>query len=125
MRIGGHEIEISNREKLFFPNAGLTKGDVMDYYAQVAETMVPHMKRYGVSMQRFPDGLKGKGFYSKDAPAHFPGWIRTVRIPKGRAAASMRLLWTARPPWSIWPIRPCSRPISIWRAPMIWSIPIK
>jgi bifunctional non-homologous end joining protein LigD len=81
-KIGGHEIEISNRDKVFFPDAGLTKGDVIDYYERVAETMVPHMQHYGTSMQRFPDGLQGEGFYNKDAPDYFPDWIRTVEFPK-------------------------------------------
>jgi bifunctional non-homologous end joining protein LigD len=82
MRIGGHEIEISNRDKIFFPDAGLTKGDLIDYYERVADTMVPHMRLYGVSMQRFPDGLKGKGFYNKDAPDYFPDWIETVEFAR-------------------------------------------
>lgn len=82
MKIDGHRIDIKNRDKVFFPEAGLTKGDVIDYYASVAATMVPHMKRYGVSMQRFPDGLDGESFYNKDAPGHFPEWIRTVNFPK-------------------------------------------
>jgi bifunctional non-homologous end joining protein LigD len=82
LKIGGHTIDISSRDKLFFPEAGLTKGDLIDYYQQVAGVMVPHMKRYGVSMQRFPDGLQGEGFYTKDAPDYFPAWIKTIKIPK-------------------------------------------
>jgi bifunctional non-homologous end joining protein LigD len=82
VKINGHEIDISNRDKLFFPEAGLTKGDVINYYEQVADVMVPHMKRYGVSMQRFPDGLQGEGFYNKDTPDYFPDWIKTVKIPE-------------------------------------------
>lgn len=82
MRIRGHEIELSNRSKVFFPGAGLTKGDVIDYYRKVADVMVPHMKRYGVNMQRFPDGLEGESFYNKNAPDYFPDWIRTVKFPR-------------------------------------------
>ena len=82
MKIKGHEIEISNPDKVFFPDAGLTKGDLIDYYEQVADTMVPHMKRYAVSMQRFPDGLEGESFYNKDAPDYFPAWIKTVNFPE-------------------------------------------
>ncbi|MFW5866815.1 MAG: non-homologous end-joining DNA ligase [Armatimonadota bacterium] len=82
MKIGGHEIDISSRDKVFFPDAGLTKGDVIDYYESVADTMVPHMKRYGVSMQRFPDGLEGGSFYNKDTPDYFPDWIKRVTVPK-------------------------------------------
>jgi bifunctional non-homologous end joining protein LigD len=82
MKIGGHEIDISSRDKVFFPNAGYTKGDVIDYYESVADVMVPHMKRYGVSMQRFPDGLEGGSFYNKDTPDYFPDWIKRVTVPK-------------------------------------------
>jgi bifunctional non-homologous end joining protein LigD len=82
MKVQGHDIQLSNRDKLFFPDAGLTKGDLVDYYAQVADTMVPHMKRYPVSMQRFPDGLQGESFYNKDAPDYFPDWIPTAKFPK-------------------------------------------
>ena len=82
MKINQHEIEISNREKVFFPKVGVTKGDVIDYYQEMAETMLPHIKRYGLSMQRFPDGLKGDGWYEKDAPDYFPDWIDKVKVPK-------------------------------------------
>lgn len=80
--IDGHEIDFSSRDKVYFPDAGLTKGDVIDYYDQVAETMVPHLHRYGVSMERYPEGLRDDGFYNKDAPDYFPGWIRRVTVPK-------------------------------------------
>lgn len=82
MKVGGHEIELSHPDKVFFPDEGYTKGDVVDYYADVADAMVPHMKRYGVSMQRFPDGLQGGDFYNKDTPDYFPDWIKRVTITK-------------------------------------------
>ncbi|WP_051986116.1 non-homologous end-joining DNA ligase [Pseudidiomarina salinarum] len=82
MKIDGHDIDISNSDKVFFPDAGLTKGDLIDYYEQVASTMVPHMQHYGVSMQRFPDGIDGDSFYNKDTPDYFPDWIDTVNFPK-------------------------------------------
>ncbi len=82
MKIGGHKIDISNRDKVFFPDSGLTKGDVIDYYEKMAGIMVPHMQSYGVSMQRFPEGLEGESFYNKDTPDYFPDWIDTVKFPK-------------------------------------------
>ncbi len=82
MRVGRRTIDLSNRDKVFFPDSGLTKGDLVDYYREVADVMVPHMERFGVSMQRFPDGIGSDGFYQKDAGDHFPDWLRTVRIPK-------------------------------------------
>ena len=82
MNIDGHEIHLGHLDKVFFPEAGLTKGDLLSYYETVADVMVPHMKDYPVSMQRFPDGLKGEGFFNKDAPDYFPDWIRKVEFPK-------------------------------------------
>lgn len=82
MKIGKHDIDISNRDKVFFPKRGLTKGDLIDYYGQVAEIMIPHMKHYGVSMHRFPDGVEGESFFNKNTLDYFPGWIHTVKIPK-------------------------------------------
>lgn len=82
MRIGGHEIEISRPDKVFFPDEGITKGQVVDYYARVAEVMVPLIRYYPVSMLRYPDGLAGEGFYHKDTPDYFPDWIRRVTVPK-------------------------------------------
>lgn len=82
MKINGHEFEISDRDKVFFPEVGLTKGDLIDYYHDVADVMVPHMKRYGASMQRFPDGIQEEGWYAKDAPDYFPDWIERINFPK-------------------------------------------
>ena len=82
MKFNSHEIEISNREKVFFPEVELTKGDLIDYYADIAEVMVPHLKRYPVSLQRFPDGVDGEGWYAKDAQDYFPAWIERVKFPK-------------------------------------------
>ncbi len=82
MKINGHDIDVSNRDKVFFPDAGLTKGNLIDYYAEVAPTMAPHMRHYGVSMQRFPDGIDGDSFYNKDTPDYFPDWIERVNFPK-------------------------------------------
>lgn len=82
MKAGGREIDVSNRDKVFFPDSGLTKGDLLDYYRGVADVMVPHMKYYGVSMQRFPDGIEEEGFYQKDSSDYFPDWIATKTIPR-------------------------------------------
>lgn len=88
MKIGGHQIDISSRDKVFFPDAGLTKGDLIDYYADIAEVMVPHMIHYGVNMHRYPDGIGGKDFYQKDAPDYFPGWIERIEFPRREKGGS-------------------------------------
>lgn len=80
LEVDGHTIEISNRDKLLFPESDITKGDVIDYYRRIASIMLPHMKGRPLTMQRFPDGIEGGGFYEKRAPDYFPPWIRRVSI---------------------------------------------
>lgn len=78
----GRTIEISSVDKVFFPDAGITKGDVLDHYRSVAPVMAPHLAGRPLTLQRFPDGIEGSGFYQKDASGHFPDWIRTVEVEK-------------------------------------------
>jgi bifunctional non-homologous end joining protein LigD len=80
--IGGHEVELSNLDKVFFPDRGLTKGDLVDYYDHVADHLLRHAAGRIVTMQRYPDGVDGKDFYQKDVPDYFPGWIRAVEVEK-------------------------------------------
>jgi len=75
-------VEISNADKVFFPADGITKGDLVDYYRQIAATMLPYLRGRPVSMQRYPDGIEGKSFYHKNTPDHFPDWIERVRVEK-------------------------------------------
>ena len=82
MKINGQVIDVSNRGKIFFPEVDLTKGDLIDYYAEIADVMLPYLKRYPVSMQRYPDGIEAEGWYAKDTPDYFPEWIDRVNFPK-------------------------------------------
>lgn len=80
IRLDGQEVALSHVDKSFFPEAGLSKGDLIDYYRRISEVMIPHMQGHPISMQRFPDGIEGEGFYQKEAPAYFPGWITRAQI---------------------------------------------
>lgn len=82
IEVDGHEIELSNRDKLFFPDAGITKGDLVDYYRRIAEVALPHYRDRPLSMQRFPDGIVAEGFFQKTAPDYFPEWIETAEVAK-------------------------------------------
>lgn len=82
MKVGRRSIDVSNRDKVFFPGSGLTKGDLVEYYRRVAEHLLPHARNRLVSMRRFPDGIHEPGFYHKDAPDHFPEWIHTEKVEK-------------------------------------------
>ena len=80
MRFGRYSVEVTHRDKVLFPDSGITKGDLVDYYRDIAGTMLPHMKGRPVMMHRYPDGIGEEGFYQKEAADHFPAWIKTVKV---------------------------------------------
>lgn len=82
MRIGARRVEISSREKVYFPGAGITKGEMVDYYLDVAPHLLRHARGRLVSMQRFPEGIRGPRFYQKEVPEYFPDWIHTEVVQK-------------------------------------------
>jgi bifunctional non-homologous end joining protein LigD len=80
IRDGGRVLKLSNLEKLFWPDEGITKGDLIAYYRDVADVLVPHLRDRPFTMKRYPDGAFGKFFFQKDAPKHMPDWIPTVAL---------------------------------------------
>ncbi len=82
IELEGHDIEISNRDKVFFPASDITKGDLVDYYAKVADAALPHYRGRALTMQRFPDGIAKNGFFQKNASDYFPDWIETAALEK-------------------------------------------
>lgn len=73
-------VEVTNADKVFFPADGITKGDVVAYYREIAPFMLPFLRDRPLVLTRFPDGIEGKSFFQKDAPEWRPEWMRTVRI---------------------------------------------
>ncbi|MGH2687539.1 MAG: DNA ligase D, partial [Actinomycetota bacterium] len=86
-QVGGRELVLSNLGKVLYPEAGFTKRDVIDYYATIAPVLLPHLEGRAVTLKRYPDGVEGKAFYEKQAPAHRPGWVQTVSLPSERREA--------------------------------------
>ena len=80
IEVDGHEISVSNTDKVLFGEAGITKGDLIDYYVRIAETMLPHVRERPISMERWPDGLDGESFYQKRVPDYFPDWIERATL---------------------------------------------
>jgi bifunctional non-homologous end joining protein LigD len=85
VRRGRRELKLSNLEKLFWPDEGITKGDLLRYYRELAPVLVPHLSHRPFTMRRYPDGANGKAFFQKDAPSHMPDWI-----PRFHARVSVR-----------------------------------
>jgi bifunctional non-homologous end joining protein LigD len=82
--IEGHELKLSNLDKVLYPATGFTKGEVIAYYATVAPVLLGHLGQRALTVKRWPDGVEGKSFFQKQAPAHRPAWVRTVTVAAER-----------------------------------------
>ena len=80
LRDGKRTLKLSNLDKVFWHEEGITKGDLLAYYRAVAPVLVPHLRDRPFTMRRYPDGADGKAFFQKDAPKGTPEWIPTARI---------------------------------------------
>ncbi len=77
---GGRLVKLSNLDKPFWPDDGITKGDLLAYYRAIAPVVLPHLRDRPFTMKRYPDGWQGNFFFQKDAPRGMPEWIKRVRI---------------------------------------------
>jgi DNA ligase D len=86
MRVGRHDVPVSNPDKPFFPRAGLTKGDLVGYYLDVADCALPHLRRRLFHMVRYPNGVDGEFFHQKRVPSH-PPYVgeQFVQFPSGHS----------------------------------------
>src|SRR5262245_14455658 len=80
LKVQGREVALTNLDKLFWPELGVSKGDLIQYYADVAPVLLPHIEDRAMVMKRYPHGAHGEFFFMKRAPAPRPDWIRTCRI---------------------------------------------
>jgi bifunctional non-homologous end joining protein LigD len=80
IRKGSRVLKLSNLDKPFWPEDGVTKGELLSYYRRVAPAVLPHLKGRPFTMKRYPDGWQGKFFFQKDAPKGMPDWIPTASI---------------------------------------------
>jgi bifunctional non-homologous end joining protein LigD len=81
VEVDGRRLALSNLDKVLYPETGFTKGEIIDYYARVADVLLPHLESRPISFKRYPDGVAGEGFFAKNAPRGTPEWVRTVRLP--------------------------------------------
>ncbi len=95
-------ISFSNVDKVFFPDAGYTKGDLIQYYASVAPLLLPHLAGRPISMSRYPDGITGQSFYEKRAPGHQPDWMRTTPVVSDSQGGSIDFLVADSPEALMW-----------------------
>ena len=80
--VNGTKVDVTNLDKIFYPKAGFTKGDVIDYYVRISSVLLPHLKERPITLKRYPDGVEGFFFYEKKCPAHRPSWVKTTKVAK-------------------------------------------
>ena len=80
VEVDGRQLELSNLDKVLYPEAGFTKAQVIDYYTRIAPVMLPHLADRPLTLHRFPNGTGAKGFYEKQCPDHRPDWVTTTAI---------------------------------------------
>jgi bifunctional non-homologous end joining protein LigD len=78
--IEGKHLKLSNLDKVLYPDAGFTKGQVIDYYVRIAPVLLPHLRGRPLTMKRYPNGVNGQFFYEKNCPEHRPEWVQTARV---------------------------------------------
>jgi bifunctional non-homologous end joining protein LigD len=92
LTIDGRDISLSNLDKILFPDGQVRKADVIDFYARMAEFLLPHLKDRPVTLKRYPNGALGEFFYEKDAPGFTPDWVETFPVPRRERGGTIRYI---------------------------------
>ncbi|MGB9121478.1 MAG: non-homologous end-joining DNA ligase [Candidatus Angelobacter sp.] len=80
IEVEGRQIKLSNLDKVLYPKAGFTKGQVIDYYVRIAPVLLPHLADRALTLKRYPNGVEGMFFYEKNCPSYRPNWMKTARV---------------------------------------------
>ena len=81
VQVDGRTLSLSNLDKVLYPQAGFTKGHVIDYYTRIAPAVLPHLRGRALTLKRYPNGVDGQFFYEKNCPSHAPEWVRRATVP--------------------------------------------
>jgi bifunctional non-homologous end joining protein LigD len=80
IEVEGRQIKLSNLDKVLYPKAGFTKGQVIDYYVRIAPVLLPHLADRALTLKRYPNGVDGMFFYEKNCPSYRPSWMKTAKV---------------------------------------------
>src|SRR5215471_10907223 len=98
-------LQVSNADRVVFPEVGRTKGDVVGYYERMAPRLLPHVLGRPLSILRYPKGLAAQGFFQKNVPAHYPASIERFTVPRSSAASKKHpRRGSPRPDVTVYPI---------------------
>ncbi len=104
VELAGRRVKVSSLDKVLYPETGFTKGDLIDYYAQISEALTPHLRGRPLSLRRFPKGVGEDGFWSKRCPPNHPDWIETAPIWSHRRNAILEYCTVSDLPSLIWTV---------------------
>jgi bifunctional non-homologous end joining protein LigD len=104
VEVDGRELKLTNLDKVLYPKAGFTKGEMIDYYARIAEVMVPHLTGRAVTLRRFPEGVDNTqaAFFEKRCPKHRPKWVKTATVTAGPHAGKIDFCVCNDRPTLVW-----------------------
>ncbi len=100
--IDGRTLSLSNLDKVLYPQAGFTKGHVIEYYTRVAPVLLPHLRERHLTLKRYPNGVEGAYFYEKRCPSHRPDWVRTAPVWSGRNEGDIEYCVAGDLPTLVW-----------------------
>ncbi|HEX8101902.1 MAG TPA: non-homologous end-joining DNA ligase [Solirubrobacteraceae bacterium] len=102
VEIDGRTLSLSNLDKVLYPKAGFTKGQVIDYYTRVAPVLLPHLRDRPLTLKRYPNGVEGQFFYEKNCPSHRPDWVRTAAVWSRHAKRTINFCIADDLPTLVW-----------------------
>ena len=104
VEVEGRELKLTNLDKVLWPKAGFTKGEMLDYYARIAPALIPHLKGRAVTLRRFPEGVDNleAAFFEKRCPKHRPDWMQTVTVVAGPHAGEIDFCTVGDLPSLLW-----------------------
>ncbi len=110
------EVRITNPTKVFWPDSGYTKGDLVEYYDAIADWLLPYLRDRPLVLTRFPDGIHGKSFYQKDMPEWAPDWIRTETVWSDGSERELRYVICDNVETLLWVANSASIPLHVWHS---------
>lgn len=115
---GERTVHLSNLDKIFWPNEGYTKGELIEYYRAISEWLLPYLKDRPLVLTRYPDGIEGKSFFQKDAPEFAPDWIRIERMWSEGADREISYFIVENVESLLYIVNMASIPLHIWSSRM-------
>src|SRR5688572_4258734 len=92
VQVDDRELTISNLDKVLFPETGFTKGEVIAFYSEIAEVILPHLRQRPLTLKRYPDGVTAEHFYEKNAPSYTPNWVERFSVARESGGPDIRYI---------------------------------